>query len=562
MNISMKKIITSLSLLACLTGGIASAATNEAMLLEGRGVLKGTESGFELERSVNRAEFVTMLVRAAVSGSLEEYDTSCLEDVDGEWFAQNVCWAYDQYYINGYEDGNFHGGNTVNYAEALKILAEFFHYDLTRYSQLPSENWYDYYYMAAISHGIVNKGELDTQEAMAAELTRADAVRYIARAMAAAEAGEDRFEESQLSRLTGEKNEVTRALLEEEKLFLSLLRAQGRYGWQSVETESLGELALEVIDPSFGTVGLMLEVDSEGKLLGSMDTFEAVEEQVETTMTLSVQDDMSDISMDLKLYVRIRMVLDMEGFSFVFEDIRLEDIEGDVMVRMAVTDMVEEAEVFLEGVWVTVPFEMDEKEILEEEMDIWEVMVEVLEQHLRHTEDPFVLIGMIREGDEAHFTVHLDSDQLMEFLPKAAEISGQPVNTYAMKQGVREDAELWKRLIEAFSMQVDSTTKEWLIQKLAVRMEQETFEEDGVIVTMGGSYEESSDYYTEPKITTPVDPVTFEELFGIPAEYVLEELGKTENLEERVSTLFTKHSKQAMLRSRLEAFVTSIVSRI
>ena len=73
----MKRIIAfwMTLVLICMCGISASAvaATEEAEALNTLGLLKGTENGYELEKSLTRAEAIALLVR--VLGKAEEVET-------------------------------------------------------------------------------------------------------------------------------------------------------------------------------------------------------------------------------------------------------------------------------------------------------------------------------------------------------------------------------------------------------------------------------------------------------------------------------------------------------
>lgn len=92
--------------------------------LKGRGIVKGRPDGtFGPDEPVNRAEAITIVVRAVANEkNLPEF-THCFPDVYGEsWFVQPVCYAQDLGWVQGYPDGTFQPIRTVAKAEFLKIL--------------------------------------------------------------------------------------------------------------------------------------------------------------------------------------------------------------------------------------------------------------------------------------------------------------------------------------------------------------------------------------------------------------------------------------------------------
>ncbi len=95
------------------------------------GIVNGYEDGtYGVGKTLNRAEFLTLVYRAAeqlglrseVLGLQDDGD-GCFEDVlGGEWYAQYVCAAKEDGIVRGYEDGTFKPAQSVNLAESMKIM--------------------------------------------------------------------------------------------------------------------------------------------------------------------------------------------------------------------------------------------------------------------------------------------------------------------------------------------------------------------------------------------------------------------------------------------------------
>jgi hypothetical protein len=88
------------------------------------GIIEGYEDGtFGPDREINRAELTKIMVYEYLG---EEPDPTlyhnCFNDVNQEWFAPYVCYAYEQEWVEGYDDGDFRPANPVNRVEALKII--------------------------------------------------------------------------------------------------------------------------------------------------------------------------------------------------------------------------------------------------------------------------------------------------------------------------------------------------------------------------------------------------------------------------------------------------------
>ena len=87
------------------------------------GIIDGYEDGtFQGENSINRAELLKLLIEGQGITPDEETYANCFTDVGTDWYAKYVCYAKKQGWVEGYADGSFLPGATVNKVEALKML--------------------------------------------------------------------------------------------------------------------------------------------------------------------------------------------------------------------------------------------------------------------------------------------------------------------------------------------------------------------------------------------------------------------------------------------------------
>lgn len=86
------------------------------------GIIKGTgDSKFEPERTITRAEFITMAIRFMEGGIV--IGQSTFSDVkDSDWFYGNVLQAANYGWIQGYEDDTFRPNNAITRAEVTTIV--------------------------------------------------------------------------------------------------------------------------------------------------------------------------------------------------------------------------------------------------------------------------------------------------------------------------------------------------------------------------------------------------------------------------------------------------------
>jgi len=111
--------------------------------LRARGVIKGYDDGtFKPQNPINRAEFLKIVFHAR-SSTEPVSGGGCFSDVpEDAWFAPFVCAAKRRGIIGGYPDGTFKPEQTVNIAEALKMVLQAYGTDV---QEKPGEAWYEAY---------------------------------------------------------------------------------------------------------------------------------------------------------------------------------------------------------------------------------------------------------------------------------------------------------------------------------------------------------------------------------------------------------------------------------
>ncbi len=121
--------------------------------LKTRGVIKGNPDGtFGPDAFVNRAEAITIVVRAVANAQNLPPADSCFPDVAGEdWYVKPVCYARDLGWVAGYPNGTFQPVRTVSKVEFLKILLNAYGVDVSFVEEFKdplapdatnSEEWY------------------------------------------------------------------------------------------------------------------------------------------------------------------------------------------------------------------------------------------------------------------------------------------------------------------------------------------------------------------------------------------------------------------------------------
>jgi hypothetical protein len=165
--------------------------------LNTKGVINGYSDGtFRPQNTVNRAELLKILVGGQGAAPTAQY-RDCFPDVTDEWFAPFVCYAKELGWVSGYSDGTFRPANTVNTAEAIKMVVNAQGYQVPEsvpaplFSDVDNGAWYAPYVKAAKDRGILEP--ISGSLGVASDMKRGGISEIIYRAMYIREQGMDRF---------------------------------------------------------------------------------------------------------------------------------------------------------------------------------------------------------------------------------------------------------------------------------------------------------------------------------------------------------------------------------
>lgn len=167
--------------------------------LKEEGVVEGFPNGtFRPDAEVTRAEMLKILIKGGLG---IEPDSSvraaCFNDVKVEdWYSNYVCYAKNQGWAIGYEDGNFRPNSPINKVEAMKLLVVINKISGNNSVSLPyldvlSGQWYENYVKAAYSLGLLE--ETGNMFWVADNITRGAISENIFRLMLMRELGEAKF---------------------------------------------------------------------------------------------------------------------------------------------------------------------------------------------------------------------------------------------------------------------------------------------------------------------------------------------------------------------------------
>jgi len=117
------------------------------------GVVEGYGDGtFQPLNLINRAEFTKMVLEGV--GGVTPDETvykKCFTDVQEDWYAKYVCYAEEEGWVQGYNDGYFRPGSSITRTEAMKIIFEALEWELngtvlnSSYYDVEAGSWYEPY---------------------------------------------------------------------------------------------------------------------------------------------------------------------------------------------------------------------------------------------------------------------------------------------------------------------------------------------------------------------------------------------------------------------------------
>lgn len=172
------------------------------------GIIGGYPDGsFQPNKPISRAEAAKILMGAIKPSHLIDSTRSDLYsqslsspfyDVPAEeWFAPYVTLAYQNDVVQGYPDGSFKPGNTINMAEGLKIILEAYGADVSRVRFVDNpllfvnvDEWFYKYFGYANNHNLINPEKFYHP---AQWMTRGDFAEILHRVKTSRETGEETY---------------------------------------------------------------------------------------------------------------------------------------------------------------------------------------------------------------------------------------------------------------------------------------------------------------------------------------------------------------------------------
>lgn len=126
------------------------------------GTLQGySDNTFKPEQTINRAELMKVLVAGQRIDPDANTYKNCFPDVTTDWYAKYVCYAKEQGWVSGYSDNTFKPEQTVNKAEATKMIVNSYAVTSTgesssEFNDVAASDWFFGYVTSLEGKGIID----------------------------------------------------------------------------------------------------------------------------------------------------------------------------------------------------------------------------------------------------------------------------------------------------------------------------------------------------------------------------------------------------------------------
>lgn len=130
-----------------------------------REIIAGYPDGtFKPDDEINRAELTKMVVATRLEPDPDVYK-NCFPDVNDQWFAPYICYAKEQAWVDGYDDGTFKPSQKITRVEAIKVILEVLFEELEEGESLEgqtaldiyTDKWYGKYFIFADNRDLLDK---------------------------------------------------------------------------------------------------------------------------------------------------------------------------------------------------------------------------------------------------------------------------------------------------------------------------------------------------------------------------------------------------------------------
>ncbi len=137
-----------------------------------REIIAGYPDGtFKPDDEINRAELTKMVVASRLEPDPDEYK-NCFPDVTDQWFAPYICYAKEQGWVDGYDDGRFKPNQEITRVESIKVVLEVLfegieegeEFDGQPVLDVGFEKWYSKYFIFADNRDLLDKQHITVSD--------------------------------------------------------------------------------------------------------------------------------------------------------------------------------------------------------------------------------------------------------------------------------------------------------------------------------------------------------------------------------------------------------------
>lgn len=467
--------------------GQASAAQDinaASSFLKTASIIQGDANtgDLRLDAQINRAELMKILVNAATT-SVDPFEfRDCLADINAEWFARYVCWAVQNNYVQGYPDGAFHAGNSVNRAEALKLISEVFHLDYQRMAPVADSNvWYDIYVRNAQRQHIIDMPL--TNEQLAQPVTRGEVFDYLFRAMAVSAGASDTFTDSEYQSFPTEflasrnADSQPRTLTPAETALLQTLRAQINYGFQPVS--GTGSSMMHVTGSGMGmSFDVRGDVNEQSKVDGTATAIKGMNDDLQLTLDVKSK---ADDAISFKTVADISIAGSGSTMMyFRLNNLEMVDVQAPIEAKMELDAAMQEVNNY-KNIWYSVDLaSLGGDMATQNPTNMYQMAglaaVDFLEKSMKSSSQPY--FDIIQDGNDAQATILIkpNADRMQALVENIVMGVSPETNRYMVRQIERTFDSTMDMFAKNVSVMLTYDKANNLLRKFAAVMDPVTIE--------------------------------------------------------------------------------------
>lgn len=463
-----------------ITPAHAALSLESESYLKTNSIVQGANNSGDLmlSKEINRAELMKIVVKAASSTEPSAQDfNSCFPDVQNEWFARYICWAKDQGYIQGYDDGKFHPERSVTEAEALKIINNALSLGVDENTP-NSRPWYEGYYNTAIKKNLVGQ---DSVSRLADPALRGDVFEQLTRGITISELQKDTFERGDTMKVMTNPPAIV-PVSQETKDLLSIFSNTVDHGYQpmSGKGNTTVKVALAVADVR---ANITFTMNASSAVTGTKDTLNKMQ------LGISVHSDINvnaiGETLGFTLDAKGTLVVDASSSLYMrLDQFSLVNKDSSDTLKDTINEIQTQANEYT-GKWYSMPFNEEMKAELKDVMsttDRKEMLSKSMDAVNMYLEKYGDIITIQKENasykgtDAEHYSITVNGDKIIKYAPMViSELSPEPINKYEIRKDIKEAAPFIRKFFENFSSELWATKDTHMLRATSFKLSPTSF---------------------------------------------------------------------------------------